>query len=381
MLVALFVSNAGSALQSAAQAWFVWEATRRPAYLGLLSLAQASPALGVPFLGGMVADRWPRRTVLIMTQATLATVAALMGVLALSGALAPRVALLLAGLLAAITALDNPVRQVYLPGVVAAEQRGRMVGLNALTYNTGAILGPAAAGLLLPLAGAGWCFLLNAASYLATLAWLLIGPEGRPARGTRPTLRAAIDYVRGTTSVRMLLALVAVVSLLGRSYPHVLPALANSVWGGGARTYGTLAALPGIGAVAAAGLAAWSLGRREQQRRPWLGAILLGAAIAGVGLAPDRRMAGGALLVTGFAATGTMTLLNAGLQRATPDGVRGRVMSLYTWLAAGMPALGGWLLGTLGGGVAIQVTLVMAGGVLTALALLLGRSALAERAR
>jgi MFS family permease len=374
MLAALFVSNAGTALQTAAQAWFLWQTTRRPGALGLLGLVQASPLLGLPFLGGVLADRWSRRTILIATQGTLASVAALMGWLALRHLLVPPLLLLLAGLLAAVAALDNPVRQVYLPGVVRTARRGRMVGLNALAYNVGMVVGPAAAGVLLPLAGAGWCFLLNAASYLATLGWLLAGPPGRPGPAPRGGLGGAIRYVRESVQVRTLLALAAVASLLGRSYPHVLPLLANGVWGGGARLYGLLAALPGIGAVAAAGLTAWMLGRQARPGGWWAGAAALGVGIASLGLAPGALAAGAALLAIGFAATGTMTLLNAGVQTGTPDGIRGRVMSVYTWLAAGMPALGGWLLGTLMSDIRPGVLLVAAGGVLTALALLLERS-------
>ncbi|MGI9058519.1 MAG: MFS transporter, partial [Ktedonobacteraceae bacterium] len=154
MLGALFVSNAGTALQLATQAWFVWELSHRPATVGLLALVQATPLLGVPLLGGMFADRFPRRRLLLFTQSALTLISALMGGLALAGLLSLSLTLVFSGILASVSALDNPIRQVYLPGVVETAQRGRTVGLNALTYNAGAIVGPAAAGVLLPLMGA-----------------------------------------------------------------------------------------------------------------------------------------------------------------------------------------------------------------------------------
>ncbi len=371
LLLALFVSNAGTALQITAQAWFVWELTRSPSHLGLLGLAQASPLLGMPLLGGVLADRWARRSILMATQSVLAALSALMGVLALAGTLSLGLLLFMAALLAAVAALDNPVRQVYLPGVVADRERGRTIGLNALAYNAGAVAGPAVAGVLLPLAGAGWCFLLNSVSYLLVLAWLLPGPEGRTVPGasiaTGRGLRNGV-YVFRSSHALSLLALVAVVSLLGRSYPHVLPVVVSQMWGGGAGAYGALAALPGIGAVVAAGLIAGLLGRQVGRRRDrtiltgWRSsAVLLGCALAGLGVAPQLFLAGAALAAIGFAATGTMTLLNVELQQTTPNAVRGRVLSLYTVLAAGMPALGGWLLGTLIGFVGSGMALVLAG--------------------
>lgn len=393
MLLALFISNSGTALQMAAQAWFMWERTRDVQQLGLLGFVQATPLLGIPLLGGMMADAWPRRTLLLITQTLLAVIPALMGLLALSGTLSPGLLLLLAGLLSTVMALDNPVRQVYLPGVVQSSERGRTVGLNALTYNAGAVIGPALAGVLLPVAGAAWCFLANSTSYLLVIMWLVRGPEGRPAVGEAAVisgeggnphrnrgLSGVASYLRRSPVALLMLGLVAALSLLGRSYVHVLPALVNTTWGGGATAYGVLAALSGVGAVIAAGLTVWLLGRGQggkprarYARSIYAGALLLGGAIVALGLSPVLLLAGAVLVVVGFAATGTMTLLNAALQSSTPDRVRGRVLSLYTILAAGMPALGGWMLGTLMYATTARLALVSAGFTLVVLATLLGK--------
>ena len=349
MLGALFLSNSGTALQLAAQAWFVWNLSHRPAIVGMLGLVQATPLLGVPLLGGMLADRFPRQRLLLVTQGSLALLAALMGGLALAGLLSLPLTLVCAGVLASVSALDNPLRQVYLPGVVGTGQRKRVVGLNALTYNAGAIVGPALAGFLLPLVGVGWCFLLNALSYLAVIAWLLAGPVASPRsihiKKEQGSQRSNLLW--NLASIRSALLLVAVVSLLGRSYPTVLPIVVSRTWSGGAQTYGLLSALPGIGAALAAVMVAWLLGQRQRALPPWIGGVLLGIALACVGMAGPLFVAGAALLATGGFATATMTLLNANLQETVSNAVRGRVMSLYTWLAAGMPTLGGWLLGTL----------------------------------
>jgi hypothetical protein len=123
----------------------------------------------------------------------------------------------------------------------------------------------------------------------------------------------------------------------------------------------------------AAGLAAWWLGRAGQSQMRWAGAVLLGGAMIGLGVAPSLLPAGFSLLVVGLAATGTMTLLNASLQITTPDGIRGRVLSLYTWLAAGVPALGGWLLGTMMAGLSPAHVLMAAGVGLIVVVLILRR--------
>ncbi|MGI9058624.1 MAG: MFS transporter [Ktedonobacteraceae bacterium] len=374
MLIALFVSNTGTSLQLATQAWFVWEVSHRPATVGVLGLVQATPLLGVPLLGGVLADRFPRQRLLLMTQGTLALIAALMGSLALAGRLSLPLTLVLSGVLASVSALDNPIRQVYVPGVVETTQRGRMVGLNALTYNAGAIVGPATAGILIPLVGVSWCFLLNGLSYLVVIAWLLAGPAAppRPAHASNEQTLKVSRYIWNTASVRIMLVLVAVVSLLGRSYPTVLPIVVSRTWGSGAQTYGMLAALPGLGAALAAIFVAWLLGHRKRMVPVWLGGVLLGGAVTGVGMTGNLMLAGLALLATGGFATGTMTLLNASIQETTPNEVRGRVMSLYTWLAAGMPALGGWLLGTMMGIWTAQGTLVTGGVTLIVVTLIMG---------
>jgi len=314
-------------------------------------------------LGGLLADRFPQRRLLLFTQSALTLISALMSGLTLAGLLSIPLTLVFSGVLASVSALDNPIRQVYLPGVVESAQRGRIVGLNALTYNAGAIVGPAAAGLLLPLVGVGWCFLLNALSYLGVLAWLLAGPATHPRpTHTRPENRGVMKHATwSNASGRTLLVLVAIVSLLGRSYPTVLPILVSKTWGNGARTYGTLAALPGIGAALAALFVVWILGPQKRKPSLWLGGTLLGAALVCFGMARNLAVAGIALLAMGSCATATMTLLNARLQERTPQQVRGRVMSLYTWLAPGMPALGGWLLGTLMGFFPPQIVLLIGG--------------------
>ncbi len=163
-------------------------------------------------------------------------------------------------------------------------------------------------------------------------------------------------------------------SLLGRSYPQVLPALVGDRWHGTARAYGTPAVLPGVGAAVAAVLVALVLGRRDHPGLRSLGAVLLGIAVAALGLAPGLVPAGAILVLVGLLATGTMTLLNAGLQVAVPDDAQGRVLSLYTLLAAGMPALGGWLLGTALSPAGPPVVIILVGAVLSVLALRLGRA-------
>lgn len=371
LLLALFLSNGGTFLQTTAQAWLAWQMTGSAAFLGLLGLVQATPLLGVSLLGGLLADRFARRSLLLLSQTALAGIAALIGGLALAGAITPSRLLILAGVLAAVAAVDNPIRQVYLLGVVAPSQRGRVVGLNALAYNAGAVAGPALAGVLLPTVGVGWAFLLNGVSYLVVLGLVIVGPAGRPVRIGRGALSEALGYIRHSRRVLHFFLLVAGVSLLGRSYVHVLPAVVADAWGGGVRTYGALAAVPGIGALVAAAVVTWLLGRPRHARLPAIGALLLGGVVIGLGLAPTALAAVGDLILVGAAATGTMTLLNAGLQLATPDAVRGRVLSFYTWLAAGLPALGGWLLGVFLAATGPRPALVSAGVGLVLLTLFL----------
>lgn len=374
IFVALFLSNVGTSLQITAQAWLVWTLTHSPAALGLLGLVQATPLLGVSLLGGTLADHFPRRNVLLCTQSIMTLLALLTGILALEQWLALPVLLLLAGLLATISVVDNPIRQVYVSGVATTEQRGRIVGLSALTYNAGMVVGPALAGIVLPFANVSWCFLLNALSYVFVIGWLLVGPSGRPTPVQATKKRqSGVQYIRQHPPIQHMYLLIAIISLLGRSYPTILPALVNGAWKSGAQTYGVLAALPGVGAFVAAAFALWQLGQKNSLQRWWFLSILLGCAIVGMGIAPNLFFLGSTLLVLGFLATGMMTFLNASLQLAAPDDVRGRIVSFYTWLAAGMPALGGWLFGTLMSMLAPRLVFVVAGVLLVVVVLLNGK--------
>lgn len=374
MLVALLISSIGIFVQSTAQAWILWEQTRQSSLLALLALVQAAPLLGVPLLGGYLADRWPRRMLLVGTQSALAVIALSLGLQSMTGRLSVTYLIGFAALTATIAALDNPIRQVYLPGVVPAQARSRIIGLNALVYNLGAALGPSVAGLLLPI-GAGWAFLLNAASYLFVVAYLVRGPAGVIDRRSDHDHSAASLSLCGASLLVCLLLLIAAVSLLGRAYPHILPILATRQWHQQARGYGFLAALPGVGAIAAALGVAWWGARARLHRAYWITALLLGIVIAALGRANTPLSAGLLLVLAGFTATATMVLSNAGLQQLAPDRYRGRIMSIYTLLAAGMPPVGGWMLGQAFSRYSERTVLLFSGSGLIIVTLLLWRRA------
>ncbi len=320
--------------------------------LGLVSLSQASSFFLFALLGGGIADSFDKRRLLLCTQTVLASLAALLGWLTASGRVELWMILALAFVSGTILSADQPARAAFLPSLVPPELRTNAISLQATVFQGASIVGPALAGLATSAIGYSGDFFLNAASYLAVLAALvLIGPAASSLAGRRQPLLAAVAELLQTLRRDPVLgsALAGFGSLLffAPSLALLLPVLATGLWHRNAAQLGFLFSCSGLGAVAAALLLA-AAGDRWVRGRALLGALLMSAlTLAALPLARPLWIAAPLLVVFGAAQSLTGGVTSALLQSRVPAPLRGRVMSLNTLIIMGLRPLGDFPAGAL----------------------------------
>jgi MFS family permease len=336
------VSLAGTWMQSVAQGWLVWRLTGSSAMLGLIGFLGQVPVFLFGVYAGSLADRFPRRRLVLVTQTNAILQATLLAALTLLGAVRPWHVVALAGMLGLTYAFEIPARQALLADI-AGDDMPNAIALNSTVVNAARVVGPALAGWLVAALGEGWCFALNALSFVGTYAALLaMRPPPQPAAtsGHRAHLLEGLAYAGRTAHVRALLALLAASSFFAMPYQTLLPAVASQVLGGAAPLYGALLAAAGAGALTGAVLLLLRRGLAGLGRRVGLGATLLGAGVAAMALVRSPWVAAPVLFVAGFGfitqMAGTMTLL----QGLAPATMRGRVMGLFSMLFVGVTPFG-----------------------------------------
>jgi MFS family permease len=362
------VSLAGTWMQSVAQGWLVWRLTRSSELLGLVNFLGQVPVFLFGIWAGSIADRHPRRRLVLLTQTNAIVQATLLAALTLSGAVRPWHVVVLAGMLGMTYAFEIPARQSLLADL-AGEDMPNAIALNSSIVNAARVVGPALAGVVVAEVGEGWAFALNALSFAGTYwALLVMRPPPQPvASGSRRAhLLEGLAYAGRTAHVRALLALLGVSSLFAIPYQTLLPVFSAQVLGGDARLYGLLLACAGVGALAGALSLLLRKGLRGLGRRVGVGASLLGAGVVTFALSRHVLVSAAALLVVGFGfitqMAGTMTLL----QGLAPREMRGRVMGLFSTLFVGVSPFGALAAGLLASRFGAPVTLAAGGALVLA---------------
>jgi len=345
LIAGLGISVLGNQLTTVAVPFQVYAITRSSLVVGLVSLAQLFPLIFGSLLGGSLVDAADRRKLLIVVELTGAAASA---GLALNADVGPALwpLFVFPALTASLSGIDSSARNAMLPGLVGMDLLPASNAIFQSLFQTGAIVGPAVAGLLLAGAGVHWIYWIDAVSYLAALAAaVLIAPQppsSAPGTAVRPGLRSTLDglrFVRRTQQVQgaYLIDLNAMVFGMPRA---LFPALAATVFGGGATTVGLLYSAPGTGALLGALTSGW-VGRVRRQGIAVIGAVLLwGLAITGFGLVRWLPAALLLLAVAGWADVLSAVFRNTMIQFAGPDGMRGRLMGVQMAVVAGGPRLG-----------------------------------------
>jgi MFS family permease len=360
----------GTWMQSTAQGYLVFELTRSPAYLGYVSFASGAAMWVFTLYGGVIADRVPRRSLLVVTQGLSMALAFILSALTFTRVVAPWHIIVLAFSLGVVNAFDVPARQSFVIEMVGREDLTSAIALNATMFNAAVAAGPAIGGLTYALFGPGWCFAINGISFIAAIAALLsmrMAPSLPPSRRSSALveIREGLRAVRNDRAILALVILVGAASMFGMSSITLMPAWAVRVLNGDARTNGVLQSARGLGALAAA-LGIASLGRfRFRGLLLTAGSILFPAMLAVFSFTRALPASLTVLLVVGAANITINSLANSLVQTRTPDELRGRVMSIYNLFFMGLLPVGALLAGAIAekGGAPLAV-LVGAGGTL-----------------
>jgi MFS family permease len=344
------VSLTGTWMQSVAQAWLVLELTASPVRLGLIGTLQFGPFLLLSIPAGALADRLPRRRLILATQGVLMLQSVALAALVQGGHVQYWHVAALAVVGGIANSVDMPARQSFVVDLVGAERLVNAIALNSAAFNGARVVGPALAGMVVAAWGTGAAFLLNALSFVVVVAALLaVRAEGSPSRGRGTGFAAdiaeGVAFVAGAPRVRFVLGMLLVMSLFVFNYNVIVPLLARNVLQAGAHGLGVLMAALGAGALTGAlGLAV--LGGA----RPPTWTIVASAAVA---CAATASMAGvrhfglavAMLYVMGASGLLFMTACNTTVQLTVPDHLRGRTMSLYTLVFVGVAPAGSLLVG------------------------------------
>jgi MFS family permease len=344
------ISLSGNWMQTVAALWLVLGLTGSGLAVGLTTALQFLPMLLFGAWGGLLADRFPKRRLLIVTQALMALPA--LGLLAVTwaGVATPWMVYVAVLAIGTVNAVDNPTRQSFVFEMVGPDRIVNAVSLNSVIVQAARILGPAVAGILIAATGVVPCFALNALTFAAMIVALLLMDESAlhasPASGHgRGAIRAGLRYVRRTPELALPLALMALVGTFGLNFQVILPLLARFSFEGGASAYATLVAAMGVGSVIGA-LLTGARGRADT-RVIALAAASFGALALLAAAMPTLALEVPALALLGAAAVSFAASINSSLQLAVVPEMRGRVMSLYSVVFLGSTPIGGPLAGWL----------------------------------
>ncbi|MGI8696046.1 MAG: MFS transporter [Mycobacteriales bacterium] len=377
------VSNTGTWMQRVAQDWLVLNLSHNSGTaLGVVTALQFAPTLGLGLWGGVIADRYDKRRLLMLTQALSGLSALALGILDVAGVVASWHVFLLAFALGVVTVVDNPTRQSFAVEMVGKDDVANAVSLNSATFNSARIIGPAVAGLLITVIGTGPLFLVNAASYLAVIAGLLAMRESelrraKPVPRTKGQLREGLRFVRDRPDLMLPLLLVFVVATLGLNFQITIALMAKGVFHTCAWSYGSLSTAIAVGSLIGALLAT------RRTCRPRL-RLLLGTAFAfglletTASVMPTYLTFAIVLVPTGIASLSFINAANSSMQYGAGPTMRGRVMSLYL-----LAFMGGAPFGALAVGWPAQLTSpragIAVGGVASMLAAIVLGLTLARR--
>jgi MFS family permease len=364
--VGQLISLIGTWMQSVAQSWLVYQLTDSAALLGAVGFASQIPVFLFAPLGGALADRYNRHRIVVIAQIAAMILAFVLAIDTLAGTIQVWHIFVLASLLGLVNAFDIPTRQAFVVEMVNRHALVNAIALNSSIVNGARIVGPAIAGIVVAAFGEGWCFLLNAVSYLAVVAALLamhVTPRVLRAdpRSALHNIVEGFGYVLRTGPIRALILLLGLVSLMGMPYAVLMPVFAHDVLRGEARELGFLMGATGVGALGGA----LSLTFRKTLRG--LGSVVA-IASAGFGVSlilfsfSDNLWVSGALLVpAGFSMMVQMAASNTLIQSMVPDHLRGRVMAVYSMMFMGMAPFGAIFAGLVAERVGAPVTVAIGG--------------------
>ncbi|MGH8010599.1 MAG: MFS transporter, partial [Candidatus Binatia bacterium] len=350
-----------------AQAWLVYRLSQSPFLLGLVAFAGQLPTLFLGLHAGVVADRFSRYRVVLVTQVLAMLQALILGVLTLSGAITVWQVFVLALVAGALQTFEMPARQSFLQEIVGREDLTSAIALNSALVNGARIIGPALAGILVAQVGEGACFSLNALCYLGIIGGFLAmrlpseSPRKPATASTSAFIREGVTYALRTPAIRLLLVLIGLLSLLGTPHTVLMPVFAEEVLRSGASGMGLLMGAAGTGAVVGTIFLAGHRGTDKLGRVIVIAFVLFGLGLVLFSLSRHLWLSLLLLPLVGSGFMVPMSATNTLLQTLTPDHLRGRVMSLFLIMFMGTPPLGSLLAGSLAPHIGAPLTVGITG--------------------
>lgn len=366
------ISLIGTWMQSTAQLWLVYKLTNSAALLGVFGFANQIAILGLASVGGYVGDRYNRHLGVIWTQTVSMILAFLLAVLTLTHLIRVWQLITIAFLAGVVNAFDVPIRQAFLVQMVGKEDLPNAIALNSSIFNGARVVGPAVAGVAIAVIHEGWCFFLNGVSFLAVIVALLAMrlPKMEQKETVGSPLRNFLQgfrFAMGDRPIRAALLLLSGLSVFGLQYSVFLPLYARDILHSGARGFGLLMSVAGVGAV----LGALQFAARTTYTgmARWIAAMSIIFSVCLIGFAKSQVfwISAALLFVIGFAATSQMAATNTTVQNRVPDELRSRVMAVYATMFMGVQPVGSLLAGGVAKRLGASQTLEIFGGVVLAM--------------
>ena len=364
-----FVSLAGTWMQDLALSWLVLSLTNSPVALGLTIAIRFLPSLFFSLYGGVLADRFRKRRVMIYCEAGQLVVALVLAVLTSNHLITAGTVGIIYGLAfvrGMIDAVEGPTRQAFVPEMVGTEDLANAIALNSMQFNAARIIGPAIGAVVITAVGIAACFYLNAASFLAVIIALLamrvseLHLVPRPPRESAlRQLREGLRYAGSTPHVVLILIVMGTIGAFGYNFTTLTPLVTKYVLEAGATTLALLTTSMGIGAVVAGLFVAYR--GRPTQRLMLVSASFFVVMLAGVGLSQWIPVTVVLMFAMGIVGVLFMTTANTRLQLAVPGHMRGRIMGIYALLFVGTTPIGAYVMGQLAEAVGVSaMVLIMA---------------------
>lgn len=366
--IGAFLSSIGTWIQDVALSWVIHTELRNPAYLGWRQFASELPLVAFMLIGGVLADRFNKKSILMASQLVQMSLALVLAGLYFTGHLTIWAVVIVGFITGLAQSQSAPTYQAFLTSVVPRETIPRAVAMNSLQFNLSRSIGPPIAAALLVALGAAWCFVINAFSFVAIMVALLmirmpmLAAGARPAQGVASSLREGLSYVRKSPDIAMIVWLAGALSFFVFPLTTFLPVVADKVLGTGAGGYSMLLSAIGLGAIVGA-IGTAHRGRFEGRGRFVLACFVVGPLLAaGAVLCGQQWLATALLFGYGIVQVSGSSTLNGLVQELAPEEMRGRIVALFGLTFRGGAPLGALMLGYsvtwFGPAVALSVSLI-----------------------
>ncbi len=378
-LIGQIFSLVGIWAQRMAQAWLVYDLTHSAAWLGIVEAFSALPMFFFSLIGGSLADRLPKKMLLVIIHLVAMIVSMVYALLIWSGRINIFFISVLAFISGILLAFEVPTRQSFYVELVGRDDLTNAIALNSATFNMARLVGPAIGGFLVARYGVAWCMFLNSLSYTTLIIALLLirldrmGNPSRAGISFRKSLKQVWYYIRDRRPVKGLLILIGSTTIFGWSFIVILPVFAREVLGGGAVMLGKLMSAAGLGALVAAIVVAAVSDRVPPRRLVFTGLYTFVLAILTLSFSQNTLLSLFSVSVAGFGLVMFYINANSALQRRVPHELRGRIMGVYALTFGGFMPLGSLQIGFVAEHIGVQKALFICSVLLATFGFLISR--------